>query len=280
MKPIIRIQGLGKSYRIGERIRYGNLRENIMNSLTGSVNRLRSLGRNGNGRAVTNDAHIWALKDVDLEVMPGEVLGIIGRNGAGKSTLLKAVMGLSPARGSIRFGGKPIEALDPARRARRGLGYVPEGRRLFPGMSVRDTLLVGCRESTRAAERRFAEILALFPALAPRRDTPAWQLSGGQQQMLAIGRALMSAPRLLLLDEPSLGLAPVVVDELLARMRDLAARGTAVLLAEQGVARALEIANRAYVLGLGRIIAEGTPDELRHGSVLQRAFLGADIALS
>jgi branched-chain amino acid transport system ATP-binding protein len=219
-------------------------------------------------------------ESASVSVAAGEVVALLGANGAGKSTLLKTVMGLLPARGSIRFGGEPIAALNPARRARRGLGYVPEGRRLFPGMSVRDTLLVGCREGTRAAERRLDEILALFPALAPRRDTPAWQLSGGQQQMLAIGRALMSAPRLLLLDEPSLGLAPVVVDELLARVRDLAARGTAVLLAEQGVARALEIADRAYVLGLGRIIAEGTPDELRRGSVLQRAFLGADIALS
>jgi len=215
-----------------------------------------------------------------VRIAAGEVVALLGANGAGKSTLLRTVMGLLPAPSGIRFAGEPIEALTPAARARRGLGYVPEGRRLFPGMGVRDTLLVGCRASTREAERRLTETLALFPALAPRRDTPAWQLSGGQQQMLAIGRALMGAPKLMLLDEPSLGLAPVVVDELLACIHGLAARGTAVLLAEQGVSRALGVADRAYVLALGRIVAEGKPDELRRGTVLQQAFLGADIALS
>ena len=221
-----------------------------------------------------------ASKRASVDVAAGEVVALLGANGAGKSTLLKTVMGLLPARGGIRFGGEPIETLNPAQRARRGLGYVPEGRRLFPGMSVRDTLLVGCRDGARAAEQRLDEILTLFPALTPRRDTPAWQLSGGQQQMLAIGRALMSAPKLLLLDEPSLGLAPVIVDELFARVRDLAGRGTAVLLAEQGVARALEVSDRAYVLALGCVIAEGAPDDLRRAGVLQRAFLGVDIALS
>jgi branched-chain amino acid transport system ATP-binding protein len=215
-----------------------------------------------------------------VRVAAGEVVTLLGANGAGKSTLLRTVMGMLPGRGNIRLAGEPIGTLTPAARARRGLGYVPEGRRLFPGMSVRDTLLVGCREDTPTAKRRLVEILALFPALAPRRDTPAWQLSGGQQQMLAIGRALMGAPKLLLLDEPSLGLAPVVVDELLARLRGLAAGGTAVLLAEQGVARALGVADRAYVLALGRVVAEGTPGEVRRGNVLQQAFLGADIALS
>src|SRR5262249_42242642 len=155
---------------------------------------------------------------------------------AGKSTVLKAIMGLVPSTGEIRLDGASIQGRPPASRARRGIGYVPEGRRLFPGMSVRDTLLVGSRVGRRRAADRMAEILEVFPDLAPRLATPAWQLSGGQQQMLAISRALMSAPRVLLLDEPSLGLAPLLVDQLLERTRTLAAEGVGVLLAEQSVA--------------------------------------------
>jgi len=186
-------------------------------------------------------------------------------------------MGLRPAGGGVRFAGDEIGRLSPAERARRGIGYVPEGRRLFPGMSVRDTLLVGSRKGTAASERRMVAVLALFPMLAERLATPAWQLSGGQQQMLAIGRALMSEPKLLLLDEPSLGLAPVVVDDLMLRLRSLAAEGTAVLLAEQSVARAIEIADRVYALAMGRVVAEGTPAAVHASGVLERAFLGADV---
>jgi branched-chain amino acid transport system ATP-binding protein len=221
-----------------------------------------------------------ALDRISLTVGAGEVVALLGANGAGKSTVLKAIMGLLPSSGGIRLGGVEIGALSPAGRARRGLGYVPEGRRLFTGMSVRDTLLVGCRAGARSAAPRMAEVLALFPDLRPRLATPAWQLSGGQQQMLAIGRALMGAPKLLLLDEPSLGLAPVLVDELLARVRALAGQGVALLLAEQSVARALGIADRVYALAQGRIVAEGPAAELRRSPVLERAFLGADIALS
>jgi branched-chain amino acid transport system ATP-binding protein len=221
-----------------------------------------------------------ALDRISLTVGAGEVVALLGANGAGKSTVLKAIMGLLPSTGGIRLGGIEIGALSPARRARRGLGYVPEGRRLFAGMSVRDTLLVGCRAGARSAAQRMAEVLALFPDLRPRLAAPAWQLSGGQQQMLAIGRALMGAPKLLLLDEPSLGLAPVLVDELLARVRALAGQGVAVLLAEQSVARALGIADRVYALAQGLIVAEGPAAELRRSPVLERAFLGADIALS
>ena len=218
-----------------------------------------------------------ALESTSLIVAAGEVVALLGANGAGKSTLLRSIMGLQPARGGVRLAGEEIAALSPAQRARRGIGYVPEGRRLFPGMSVRDTLLVGSRKRTGAAERRLGEVLELFPMLSERLTTPAWQLSGGQQQMLAIGRALLSEPKLLLLDEPSLGLVPVVVDEVMRRVRGLAAQGTAVILAEQSVARALEIADRVYALAMGRLVAEGTPQAVHASGVLERAFLGADV---
>ena len=220
------------------------------------------------------------LDRISLTVGVGEVVALLGANGAGKSTTLKAIMGLLPSTGAIRLEGAEIDALSPALRARRGLGYVPEGRRLFPGMSVRDTLLVGSRGAGRHAAQRLADVLEIFPDLRPRLATPAWQLSGGQQQMLAIGRALMGAPRLLLLDEPSLGLAPMIVDELLERIRRLAAEGMGVLLAEQSVARALGVAGRVYALAQGRVVAQGPAAELRRSPVLERAFLGADIALS
>ncbi|HVM81896.1 MAG TPA: ABC transporter ATP-binding protein [Stellaceae bacterium] len=228
------------------------------------------------GRLLAIDVPGAALESASLAVAAGEVVALLGANGAGKSTLLRSIMGLEPARGGQRLAGEEIGALSPAQRARRGIGYVPEGRRLFPGMSVRDTLLVGSREGTAAAERRMSAVLELFPMLAERLMTPAWQLSGGQQQMLAIGRALMSEPKLLLLDEPSLGLAPVVVDELMLRLRGIAAGGAAVLLAEQSVARALEIADRVYALAMGRVVAEGTPAAMQASGVLERAFLGAD----
>jgi branched-chain amino acid transport system ATP-binding protein len=221
-----------------------------------------------------------ALDRISLTVGAGEVVALLGANGAGKSTLLKAVMGILPSSGAIRLGGEEINAVSPARRARRGVGYVPEGRRLFPGMSVRDTLLVGARAGGRAAAERLTAVLEFFPDLQPRLATPAWQLSGGQQQMLAIGRALMGAPKLLLLDEPSLGLAPMLVDEMLERTHTLAAEGVGILLAEQSVARALGVAARVYALAQGRIVAQGPAAELRHSPALERAFLGADIALS
>jgi branched-chain amino acid transport system ATP-binding protein len=221
-----------------------------------------------------------ALDRISLTVGAGEVVALLGANGAGKSTVLKAIMGLLPSSGAIRLEGAEINTLSPARRARRGMGFVPEGRRLFPGMSVRDTLLVGSRAVGGAAAERLTGVLEFFPDLRPRLATPAWQLSGGQQQMLAIGRALMGAPKLLLLDEPSLGLAPMLVDELLERTGTLAAEGVGILLAEQSVARALGVAGRVYALAQGRIVAQGPAAELSRSPVLERAFLGADIALS
>jgi branched-chain amino acid transport system ATP-binding protein len=220
------------------------------------------------------------LERISLSLRAGEVVALLGANGAGKSTLIRAVMGLTPSSGAIRLAGVEIGACSPAARARLGLGYVPEGRRLFPGMSVRDTLLVGARSGRRRAAEQLARILDMFPDLEPRLATPAWQLSGGQQQMLAIGRALMGMPKVLLLDEPSLGLAPMLVDALLSQLRALAAEGIGVLLAEQNIARALEVAGRAYALTQGRIVAQGPAAELRRNAALERAFLGADIALS
>ncbi len=216
-----------------------------------------------------------ALAGVDLDVGGGEVVALLGANGAGKSTLVRAVMGLVWARaGAIRLDGRDLAAAAPERRARAGIGYVPEGRRVFPGMTVADNILVACRGDRRTRAARLDRAFALFPALARRRAALGWQLSGGEQQMLAIARALAAEPRLLLLDEPSLGLAPSLVADLLARVREIAASGTAVLLAEQNAARALEVADRAAVLRLGRIVVEGPAERLAGDPAVRAAFLG------
>jgi branched-chain amino acid transport system ATP-binding protein len=215
------------------------------------------------------------LHAVSLAVAAGERVALLGANGAGKTSLLRAVMGLAPLRaGRIRIAGEDVTRLAAERRALLGLGYAPEGRRVFPGMTVRDNLKAAARASAAERRRRLDEVHALFPVLAERGSTLAWQLSGGQQQMLAIGRALMTGPRLLLLDEPSLGLAPKLVAEVLSRVRLVAERGVAVLLAEQNVATALALAERGYVLELGRIVEEGAAAALAGSDRLRRAFLG------
>ncbi len=223
---------------------------------------------------------IRALSEVTLAVRPGEVVALLGANGAGKSTLLKAIMGLVAAEGRMEFAGRPLAGLAPESRARAGIGYCPEGRRVFPGMSVRENLEVACRRGPASMAALVDGVFALFPALAQRQASPGWQLSGGQQQMLAIGRALMGEPTLLLLDEPSLGLSPLLTDQVLARVRDIvtrgAARGAAVLIAEQNVAKALAIADRAYVLQVGRIALEGPARTLAASEAVRRAFLGGD----
>jgi branched-chain amino acid transport system ATP-binding protein len=212
-----------------------------------------------------------ALDGVSLGVGEGEAVALLGANGAGKSTLLRAVIGLvSPSSGAIRLDGTDIAALRPERRAREGIGYVPEGRRVFPGMTVRDNLLVACREDPASL---LATVHALFPVLEERQKQLAWSLSGGQQQMLAIGRALMTRPRLLLLDEPSLGLSPKLAAELFSRIAEIAARGTSVLLAEQNVAGALKICRRGYVLRLGRVVAEGASAALLENPDLRGSIL-------
>jgi len=216
-----------------------------------------------------------ALRGVSIDVGAKEAVALLGANGAGKSTLMKAVIGLlRPAAGRILFDGAPIGMLRADRRARLGIGYCPEGRRTFPGLSVRENLAVACWGDARVRARRTDEIFAMFPALAARQGTLAWQLSGGQQQMLALGRSLMDAPRLLLLDEPSLGLSPLLTDEVLGRIPSIVAGGTSVLLAEQNAAKALQVCARAVVLKLGHVAAEGPAAELAASDDVRAAFLG------
>jgi len=218
---------------------------------------------------------IAAVRGASLGVAPGEAVAVLGANGAGKSTLLRAIMGLVPVRsGTIAFDGRPIGGLAPERRARLGLGYAPEGRRVFSGISVRDNLDVACHAGAAERARRREAVEAIFPQLAEHAARRAWQLSGGQQQMLSIGRALMQSPRLLLLDEPSLGLAPALARDVFLRIRAIATGGIAVLLAEQNAALALGIATRGYVLSLGEVAYSGSATALRSTPAIQDAFLG------
>jgi branched-chain amino acid transport system ATP-binding protein len=227
------------------------------------------------------DAHhgdVQALWDVSLEVRQGEVVTIIGPNGAGKTTLMRTIMGLhQPSAGTVQLDGAPIQALPPNRVSERGVILVPEGRRLFGGMRVLENLEVGAYAPE--ARRRRAETLTfvftLFPILAERQQQLAGTLSGGQQQMLAIGRALMGLPRLLLLDEPSLGLAPIVVQQIFQVIETLGRqRGVTVLLVEQNARRALEVADRADVLEQGRIASTGPAAALLTDPRVQQAYLG------
>ncbi len=218
-----------------------------------------------------------ALRGVSLRIGAGELVCVVGPNGAGKTTLVNAIGGLIRiVAGGIELDGADIGALPAHEICARGIAMVPEGRRLWTNMTVRENLeLGGYRSGARAARKEWMErVVAMFPLLGARLDAPAGTLSGGQQQMVAIGRALMAQPRLLLLDEPSLGLAPAIVLDMFNVIRDIHASGVAVLLVEQNVARALEIASRAYILDEGQIVAEGTPAELRNESHIARAYLG------
>lgn len=218
---------------------------------------------------------VMALDRVSLEVGEGEIVALVGANGAGKSTMIRALVGqIEPEAGSVRFLGQPLDGLAPWKRARRGIGLSPEGRRIFPGLTVRENLAVAAECSAAEIIQRVAEIFALFPALHARDSALGWQLSGGQQQMLAIGRALVSNPRLLLLDEPSLGLAPNAVHDLYATIRKAATTGRGVLIADQNAAAACAIADRAYVLQTGRIVAQGEPAEIQRNAAVATAFLG------
>jgi branched-chain amino acid transport system ATP-binding protein len=218
-----------------------------------------------------------AINGVTFTVEAGTLAVIVGPNGAGKTTLINAIAGVHRMEsGSLRMDGHSLNETPAHRFCDQGIALVPEGRRLFPTLTVRENLeLGGYRAGARARRAEsLLEIMKLFPALEPRLETPAGLLSGGQQQMVAIGRALMAQPKLLLLDEPSLGLAPAIVLELFRIIREVNARGVAVLLVEQNVAAALEIAQRAYVLEEGRIVAEGAPRELMSQPHIQRAYLG------
>jgi branched-chain amino acid transport system ATP-binding protein len=217
---------------------------------------------------------VTALYGVSIRVSPGEVVALAGANGAGKSTLLRAVIGAVPViAGDVAFDGRALAGQPVWARARSGIGYCPEGRRVFPGLTVDENLDVASRHPRASTAERMAEIHRLFPALVQRRATLGWQLSGGEQQMLAIGRALMMRPKLLLLDEPSLGLSPLLTGEVLRTLREIAAGGTSVLLAEQNAAQALAVADRAYVLRLGRIVDEGPAAEPRLRRSVETAFL-------
>ena len=221
---------------------------------------------------------VTALDGLTLELEPG-IIGLVGANGAGKSTLINAIAGLNRiCAGALRFDGADLARLPPHRFCRAGIAIVPEGRRLFTGMTVRENLELGSLVREAKAHRResLQRVCELLPALAGRLDEAAGTLSGGQQQMLAVARALMARPKLLLLDEPSLGLAPAIVIEMFAIIRAIHREGTAILLVEQNVALALEVASRAYVLEEGRIVAQGEPEALLAQPELRRAYLGAD----
>ena len=218
-----------------------------------------------------------AISDVSLLVEANDLVVVVGPNGAGKTTLINALAGLHPIdSGSLRMEGRELSRLSAHRYCDEGIALVPEGRRLFTGLSVKENLELGSYRSGARALRleSMKEVCAIFPVLEEKLDAPAGTLSGGQQQMLAIARALMARPRLLLLDEPSLGLAPGIVLELFRVIREINARGVAVLLVEQNVASALDIARRAYVLEEGRIVAQGAPQELTGQPHIQRAYLG------
>jgi branched-chain amino acid transport system ATP-binding protein len=218
-----------------------------------------------------------ALWGVSLDVHSGETVSVLGPNGAGKSTLVHAIAGLHGARrGRIALDGADVTTLPPHRVCGHGVATVPEGRRVFPAMSVYDNLCLGAYRRRARAEYRqtLRQVCELFPRLAQRTDQLAGSLSGGEQQMLAIGRALMAQPRLLLLDEPSLGLAPVVIDEVFEAIEAINARGVSVLLVEQDVDRALEIARRGYLLAEGRVVASGPSEQLRDSHEVRRSVLG------
>ena len=220
---------------------------------------------------------IRALHGVSLAVDEGAVVALIGANGAGKSTLLRAVSGiLRPRRGAIRFGGEDLVGLPVHQIARRHLIHVPEGRGMLARMTVLENLRVGgfARRDRAGTSVELERIFALFPVLRERREQPAGSLSGGEQQMLAIGRAMMAGPRLLMLDEPSLGLAPLMVREIFRIIPRLTAEGTAVLLVEQNARMALQCAARAYVLQTGQVVLSGRAADLLASPEVQRAYLG------
>ena len=212
---------------------------------------------------------------VDLEVEAGELVALLGANVAGKTTLLRALSGLlRPWKGSVLLGGKDLRGLSPARRARLGLGHVPEGRQLFPLMTVEENLRLGAAFLAPGREKEgYERVYALFPRLAERRRQLAGTLSGGEQQMLAIGRALMGFPRILLVDEPSLGLSPRLAEEVLLALKEVARGGVGVLLVEQNVALSLEVAERGYVLEHGRVVLEGPAQALAQDPRVREAYL-------
>ena len=222
---------------------------------------------------------VQALKSVSLRVEQGEVVTLLGANGAGKSTTLRTISGLlRPTSGEVWFDGQPIHHMAPEKIVRLGISHVPEGRRIFPGLTVRENIMLGTSNRGRLPKKQMqdevAEMFDIFPVIKPFENALGWTLSGGQQQMLAVARGLMAKPKLLLLDEPSLGLAPVIVQQLFATIRIIHARGTTILLVEQNANMALSVANRGYVLETGEMKIEGSPRELLGNEEVRAAYLG------
>jgi len=217
-----------------------------------------------------------ALFGVSLEVAAGETVAILGANGAGKTTLLNTIAGvLAPRRGKVVYRGDPVSGSPAYRLCRRGISMVPEGRRIFPSLTVEENLEVGAYSGRRGPWQREA-IYNLFPILRERARVPGTELSGGEQQMLAIGRALMARPRLLLMDEPSMGLAPILVESIFETIRTINQEGTTILLVEQNATMALSIADRGYVLQTGQIALEDSAENLKQNEMVQKVYLGIE----
>jgi branched-chain amino acid transport system ATP-binding protein len=225
-----------------------------------------------------NDLHAFygkshILRGVSFEVRPSEIVGLLGRNGVGRSTTIKAIMGDVPPRGSIRFRGEQVAGLPPHRIARKGLGYVPENRDIFPGLTVRENLVLGMKSPRAAGRWSLDDMFTLFPLLRERADTPGGVLSGGEQQMLTICRTLMGDPALIMIDEPTEGLAPKAVTAVARLLEEISRRGVSILLVEQKLTIALSISQRLYVMGHGRIVFDGTPDDLTANPDVRREWL-------
>ena len=227
-----------------------------------------------------DDIHVYygaihAVKGVSLKVNEGEIVALIGANGAGKSTILKTISGLMhPRSGSITFMGKDISHMDAHKLVHQGLAQVPEGRRIFLQMSVQDNLEMGAFTKKDVSKDDLERMFTLFPRLKERRKQIAGTLSGGEQQMLAMSRALMSHPKLLMLDEPSMGLSPLLVDQVFEIIKDINKDGTTILLVEQNAGKSLAISDRAYVLENGEIVLTGTGEELAASEMVKKAYLG------
>jgi branched-chain amino acid transport system ATP-binding protein len=225
---------------------------------------------------------IEALHGLSMAVEAGEVVTLLGANGAGKSTTLRAISGLlKPAAGDVLFDGQSIVSLGPEAIVKLGIAHVPEGRRLFPGLSARENIMLGASSRGRISKPALVaesdQMFDLFPDIRPFADALGWTLSGGQQQMVAVARGLMAKPRLLLLDEPSLGLAPVIVQKVFSIIDEIRRRGTTVLLVEQNARMALSVADRGYVLETGRLVLSGKPRELWSNDEVRAAYLGGRI---
>jgi branched-chain amino acid transport system ATP-binding protein len=220
---------------------------------------------------------IHAVRDLSLFVEDGEVVTLIGSNGAGKTSTLNAICGVIPSRGSIRYNGKELNGMPTHRIVQEGIVMVPEGRRVFPKLTVTHNLFMGAyaRKASKAElEQDMETVFGLFPRLAERKDQLAGTMSGGEQQMLAIGRALMAKPKLLILDEPSMGLAPIVVKDIFQTIRQIKQQGMTILLVEQNATMALSVADRGYVLEHGEIRFHGTVEELKEQGIVKKAYLG------